>query len=187
MNPERALFEDKIRKEKVNFKTGKSCYICGGRDMVFSAEDMATIAEICSQEEIYDLLFKRRFEGRPYTIADAEKFITWLKQGWVDDSYFVFLIRNDENKIIGAIDIKSADLESAEVGYWADKNEPGFMTAALEEIVVIAKNAGYKKLWAKVLTSNNKSIGVLERNQFQKNPDIQKEEDREYYIFEKIL
>jgi RimJ/RimL family protein N-acetyltransferase len=137
------------------------------------------------EKNIYDLLFAKRFEGRPYTDKDARGFIDWLKGGWKNQTHFVFIVRKSGSEIIGAIDIKSANLERAEVGYWADENYRGFMTNTVKQLCLLAKDVGFVKLFADVRTDNNKSIGVLERAGFvlvDGNP-----EKKDYIEYEKQL
>lgn len=185
-SPEKPRFNSKIDKEVLNFKTGETYHLLGGSEMKLSEGDISRIVEICSQEEIYDFLFRRPLQGKPYTEENAKWFASWLQKGWEDNTHFVFIIRNTLDQIVGAIDIKSPDLERAEVGYWADRNSGGFVTNALHEMVSVAKDAGYKKLYAQVLPNNAKSSGVLERAGFDRQEDMQVE-DRTYNFFEKII
>lgn len=180
-------FESLIESYISNFKTGEICRMIGGIKMTFSDEDVKDISRICSQEEVYDILFKRKLGGKPYTEENAQLFISWIKRGWKEQTHFVFIIRDSKNRIIGAIDIKSPDLESSEVGYWADKLASGFMTNALQSLEEIATRAGYKSLYAKVVAHNKKSMGVLERAGFAKRAGSKLVEDREYVEFDRKL
>ena len=175
-------FEKVIIRKITNAKTGEICTLNGGREMSFKEEDFRTIAEKCSQKEIFDLLFKERFGEKGYTEENARQFVDWVCRGWREKSHFVFFVRNDVNNIIGAIDIKSANLEVAEVGYWADRNNSGFMTNTLKELTIIAQEAGYKKLVAKVLTTNDKSFRVLERANFTKVEEEKKSDKIFFYL-----
>ncbi len=154
--------------------------------MKFSDEDINRIADICSQEEIYNFLFKELFNGKPYTVESAKFFVSWLQKGWETGTHFVFIIRNNTNEIVGAMDIKSPSLESGEIGYWADKNSSGFVTNALKELMVTAEKAGYKRLVADILIGNDKSGGVLERVGFVKKGEKELK-DKKYYTFEKVI
>lgn len=186
---EKPVFNEKIEKEILNFKTGEKYKLLSGQDMVFSKEDIEQITSICSQEEVYNILFKIRFKDRPYTTEDATQFTQWVEKGWNDRTHFVFFVRNNENKIIGAVDIKSPDLNRAEVGYWTDKDSSGFMTNALIELCSIAKDAKYKKLFGEVRPENPKSSAVLERAGFE-YVGVNKREynkDTDYLVYEKNL
>ena len=182
---EKKIFGPPIQQEVTNFSTGEKYTLCGGEEMPFSEKDIDKIAKICSQKNIYDMLFAKRLEGRPYTDKEAQGFIDWLKDGWKNQMYFVFIVRKSDGEIIGAIDIKSADLERAEVGYWADENYRGFMTNTVKQLCSLAKGVGFVKLFAGVRFDNGKSIGVLERAGFvlvDKNP-----KEKDHIEYEKQL
>ncbi|HTK03360.1 MAG TPA: GNAT family N-acetyltransferase [Alphaproteobacteria bacterium] len=151
-----------------------------------SESDLEIIAKICSEELIYKVLFKEKFEGKPYTLESAKWFINWAKEGWDKNEWFVFLIRNPENKIVGAVDIKSNNLESAEIGYWMTNEVKGLMTNAVIELCNIAKSAGYKSLYGLTVLDNKNSQGVLVRAGFTNEGEIEKE-GKEYLKFTKVL
>ncbi len=179
-------FAKKIEKRIINFKTGEYYKLLGGLEISLSEKDIISIQETCSQKEIYNILFKLRFHDKPYTLEDANLFVKYVQEGWKNSTHFVFLIRNTENKIVGAIDIKSPDLDRAEVGYWADVNSRGFMTNALTEICSIAKKAKYKKLFAEVRPDNYKSAAVLQRVGFVEVGTNEREYNKgvRYRVFE---
>jgi len=162
------IFEQNIKREVVNFLTGEKYEMVGGLDTVFSEEDIRKITEICCRPNTYDILFKNRFAGKPYSEENARSFVNFIKSGWENQTHFVFIIRKLDSEIIGAIDIKSANLDRAEIGYWTDENYSGFMTNTVNELLSLAKEGGFKKLFAGVLARNNKSIAVLERSGFVK-------------------
>ncbi len=169
--PKINIFEQNIRRGIVNFLTGEKYEMVGGLDMTFSEEDIRKITEICSRPNTYDILFKKRFNGKPYTEENARSFVNFVKSGWENQSHFVFIIRKSDSEIIGAIDVKSADLDRAEIGYWTDENYSGFMTNTVNELLSLAKEGGFKKLFAGVLARNSKSVGVLERYGFLKTKE----------------
>lgn len=186
---EKPNFGEKTEKEITNFKTGEIYKLTGGKDVKFSDTDIREIALICSQEEVYSVIFKVRFNNRPYTIHDASRFVEWVNKGWKEGTHFVFFVRNTENKIVGAIDIKSPNLNRAEIGYWTDVNSSGFMTNALIEICYIAKDAKYKKLFGEVHPNNTKSSAVLERAGFKEVGVNEREYNKgvQYKVYEKNL
>lgn len=155
-------------------------------DSVFSEEDYQTITKICSQELIYDRLFKELFNGEPYTMDKAKGFVSRARDGWQNNDKFVFLIRNDKGKIVAAMDIKSDNTEEAEIGYWASKDEPGIMTNSVVALCQIAKEAGYKSLYGLTVPDNEKSQKVLARSGFEKAGEV-KERNKTYIKFTKIL
>ncbi|MCL5017315.1 MAG: GNAT family N-acetyltransferase [Patescibacteria group bacterium] len=181
-----SIFGSQIKKEITNFSTGEKYEMLGGADMVFSDDDIKKITKICSQKNAYDILFKKRLNGKPYTEEDARSFVKWIKGGWNDQTHFVFIVRKQDSEIIGAIDIKSRDLNRAEIGYWADENYRGFMTNAVVELCSLAKGVGYAKLFAGVLARNSRSIGVLERAGFKKIKE-DKKDGEDHFQYEKAL
>lgn len=176
-----------IKEEIINFKTSEKCKLVSNENPeIFSEKDINKIVEICNQEAVYDFLFRSRLEGRPYTSDDAKGFIKWMAEGWIEQKWFVFLVRNDRNEIIAAIDIKSNNLESAEIGYWADQNNSGTISNAVEKIIELAKKAGYKSLYATTKPENERSQKVLLRNVFARDGEMQKPNGLRYK-FSRIL
>jgi RimJ/RimL family protein N-acetyltransferase len=181
------IFKNNIKKEIVNFLNKEKYQLVGGDDMVFTETDINKITKICNQKDTYELLFKNRLNGRPYTQKDAQDFIDWLKKGWKDQTHFVFFVRKNDGEIIGAIDIKSNDLSRAEIGYWGDENYRGFMTNTLEQLISLAKNAGFVRLFAGVRSDNLKSLGVLERANFKKTGEEKEVKGYPHLEYEKLL
>ena len=91
----------------------------------------ARVTSICNQSTVYRNLFQERLKGARYTLSDADEFLAWATAGWKLSTHFVFFIIDDQFGIVGAIDIKSAELDNAEIGYWADSNHPGNITNAV--------------------------------------------------------
>lgn len=89
------------------------------------------------------------------------------------------MVRDSQKEILAAVDIKTADLNEGEVGYWATSEKPGVMTAAVKKLSEIAKEAGYKKLYALVRFTNDKSSAVITRAGFQFIGKIKYKENNE--------
>ncbi len=149
-------------------------------------EDLEQVAEICNEGLVYDTLFRGKFEGRPYTSEDAKGFTDWAKQGWNNNDKFVFLIRDPQNRIVGAIDIKSNNTEAAEIGYWASSTTPGIMTNAVKALCDIAKDAGYKQLYGLTVPNNERSQKVLLRAGFS-DEGLADRKGKEYLKFTRDL
>jgi RimJ/RimL family protein N-acetyltransferase len=146
---------------------------------VLSKNNIFEIIAICNQEDIYSLLFRDKLNGERYEEPNAQSFVAWANKGWQDGTYFVFIIKNQDDKVIGAIDIKSNNSDLAEIGYWASDNFPGFMTNAVSGLIEQAKNAGCHSFVAYTKLENNKSKGVLSRSGF----DYVGQEERQKGIF----
>ena len=176
-----------MNKEKLieNFKThetGKLFPLCA--DFCLTDDDFRQISEICHQPSVYEL-FKERLQGKEYTISDAKGFYDWANSGWNEDKFFVFLIRDSNGKICCAVDIKSNNLDGAEIGYWASEDSPGFITNAVEKLCEFGKEKGFKMLYGLTVPQNLKSQNVLMRAGFKNCGKVQ--EKKEYFRFEKVL
>lgn len=135
------------------------------RTAKITEQDLGRIATICARPLVFNRLFSKR--GDTYTVDNARFFTDQVGEiGWQNGTAFTYVIRNESGDIVGAIDIKSGDREQAEVGYWADEENPGYMTNACIAICTAAQNAGYKKLFAEIAPDNEKSSGVIERAGF---------------------
>jgi len=134
--------------------------------LALTDEDVETIVTICNEDLVYNMLFRERLNGQPYSRQDAQGFLSWAREGWQSDEWFVFLIRNSRNRIIGAIDIKTKTADAAEIGYWVSSTSPGIMTNTVLQLCDIAKVAGYKSLFALTTLENEKSARVLLRANF---------------------
>ncbi|MBU4209846.1 GNAT family N-acetyltransferase [Patescibacteria group bacterium] len=174
-NKTKILFITPIKEVITNHKTNEECFLVSNENgSKFTKADLTKITQICNQPLVYNFLFKYKFKGRSYRINDAKKFIEWIVEGWTKQKWFVFFIRNSQNEIIGAIDIKSNNLELTEVGYWADYNHSGIITNATQTLIKLAKRVGYKKLYATTMPNNSRSQNVLTRNGFIRDGEMQK-------------
>jgi len=170
-----------------NFLTREKFFLCRADGSSYGLEEAAKqIAAACSQPSIYEFLFEKELEGRPYEAKHAKEFLEWAKKGWEEAAYFVFLVKDRSDKIVGSLDIKSAELDGAQIGYWSDENAQGFMTNAVKTLCNIAKEAGYRSLRAIALMHNPRSAGVLKRAGFKFKYMTKKGED-EYLNYEIIF
>lgn len=78
----------------------------------------------------------------------------------------MFFLTDSAGLITAAIDIKSADRNQAEVGYWCSEHHRGVMINTLTELISLAQEAGFRALFAFVRKDNPASIKVLEKNGF---------------------
>lgn len=129
-------------------------------------ERLAQVVAICNQPAVYELLFAERLGGAPYGPEMAERFFAWGRRGWAEQTHYLFLLLSPAGEVAGAIDIKSADRDSAETGYWLHSGHSGVMTNALVALTELARDAGYRELHAFVRLDNPRSAGVLTRAGF---------------------
>jgi len=145
---------------------GKYQLISFDGSLKISDQDIEDIVRICNEQSIYNFIFKAKLNNEKYTRKAALSFINFAWNGWRNNTHFVFIIKNEESRIVGALDIKSFNLDDAEIGYWLSAQESGVMTNAVTELIKLAQRVGYKKLSALVSSDNNRSQGVLQRNNF---------------------
>lgn len=148
--------------------------------------DLEKLTEVSNEELVYNVIFKEKLNGEPYPQSKAQSFFDWGKEGWDKNEYFVFAIRDPRGEIVGNMDIKSANLESAEIGYLISKDHPGVMTNAVVALCDIAKNAGYKSLYGLTVSDNEKSQNVLLRAGFINLGPVE-ENGKQYFKFVKKL
>ena len=121
------------------------------------------IARVCSEPVIYRRLFETRLNGRPYGLADAQRFLSWGEGCWREESGYVFVITHPSQGIVGALDIKSPNRDEAEIGYWLSAGHSGVMSNAVSLMRDLAWTAGYRGLFALTDPDNARSHAVLAR------------------------
>lgn len=132
-----------------------------------SESNLDQITAICNEPEIFNWLFSERCPDGVYKKSDAKSFLTWAHQGWEKGEYFVFFMLTPTGEIAGCIDIKENNLDKSEMGYWVSQYHKGLGTPATEVLCEVAKNAGFKKLFAGLKPENKRSEKVLIRNNFE--------------------
>jgi RimJ/RimL family protein N-acetyltransferase len=172
-------FAASLRRLVLRFPTQEPCVLQAlDENVTWTPQDETAIAIICNEPLIYHRLFHKRLGGQPYSLAKAQGFLRWAKQGWRDRSWFVFLLRDSNDQVVGAIDIKSTHTEGAEIGYWASATSPGVMTNAVFELCDVAREAGYRQLFALIAPDNVQSLGVVSRAGFVQTEDLTRDGTR---------
>jgi RimJ/RimL family protein N-acetyltransferase len=182
------IFNPPISLAITHFKTHEAWQMFS-IDSSFTAQeqDFLRIKEICNEPLVYRWLFEEMLDSKPYSLEKAKSFISWAQEGWEEQTYFVFLIRDEKGVIQAAIDIKSNNLDESEIGYWASRDKPGIMTNAVRALCGLAKQAGYNKLFADVQVANNRSVKVLKRANFSLEKDFIKNGERYYRYWKELL
>ncbi|MCA9382766.1 GNAT family N-acetyltransferase [Candidatus Dojkabacteria bacterium] len=175
-----------IRNSVTNYHTNQKA-ILTSIDSSFEIVEsqLEDIVKICNQDGVYDWLFNVNLEGNAYTLEKAQSFADHCQKSWDEMSSFKFWLLEDK-RVVAALDIKSDNLESAEVGYWADANTPGYMTNALNELCNIASAAGYRSLYTLIRPANIASRNLAERAGFDYQGYI-KENDKKYCKYTRTL
>ncbi|KKU88521.1 MAG: putative acetyltransferase [Microgenomates group bacterium GW2011_GWF2_47_9] len=185
---QRVIFAGPISEQIQNFKTGEKCLLLSSESKTkLGRGDIDKIISICNQKPAYEMLFRQRLEGKAYGYEQAHRFVKRIIEGWVEQKSFAFLIRNSSGELIGVVDIKSNDLKRAEVGYWSDQNHSGIMSNVVAKLIELAKNAGYKILFATTRLDNERSQKVLLRNGFLNKGEVEKPGLGTRLLFEREL
>ncbi len=136
------------------------------RNQARESEILNTIVSICNQDLVYNNLFAFKLAGIPYDISKAQEFKQNAIEGWANKTHFVFGIFDPIHNYVGSIDIKSNQLDGAQIGYWMDCNHKGVMSLAINQLLIIARKLGFTKLCARAKTTNLASQRVLIKNGF---------------------
>jgi RimJ/RimL family protein N-acetyltransferase len=129
-------------------------------------EDLHRVVEICNQPLILDHLKQTLTDGQPYTMNFAQDLVHVGEMGWETGAGFVYFIRDAQRRVVGAMDIKSNDLD-AEIGAWTDAESPGYVTNAVACLTELARQAGFNSLYSLVDPNNDRSIAVMRRSGWQ--------------------
>lgn len=176
-----------ISVKLINYLTGEQGRLIPlDRKENISDADIKQITSICQRPKIFNLLFAElpAFKGRGYERKDAVHWVNDMgRKGWDNFSNFVYIVRDSQGQIVAGLDIKTPNLENAEVGYWADENHPGWMTNAVISLVEIARSTGFHKLFGLVRKTNSASMRVLKRAEFVE-VEPSKEMKKHYKRFE---
>lgn len=174
------------RSDIIQYKSNKKYNFVPASEISPDNDFIRHITNICNEELIYNRLFKKACEGKEYPLEKAEGFLSWAKMGFEENTHFVFILISERNHPVGAIDIKSNDTKSAEIGYWLSKDHGGLMTNAVTELLKQAKNNGFKSLYGMSEIDNLKSQKVLIRAGFE-NQGQAARNSKEYYKYIKYL
>ena len=166
----------------LNVRTGVQYQLVTADCVTPSDAQLENIAQICNEQAIYDFLFRERLGGRSYTKENASEFLSWATAGWREQSHFVFLLLAPSALVVGALDIKSPDRATAEIGYWCSHFHRGLMSNAVAVLVRIAGDAGFHALWARVRNDNEASRKVLQRNGFIHQGAWENDSSRSWYL-----
>ncbi len=145
------------------------------------------LVSVCNEPEIYDFLFRILLKGAAYSVPNAKYFLDKAAQGWREQSHFIFVSLDSNQEICGAMDIKSNNRKRAEIGYWASQDHVGITSRSVGVLCEIAAQAGFESLFAYVKTTNPKSIAVLERNGFLKEPEVDHTKEYPRFLFVRKL
>ena len=130
------------------------------------------LVSVCNEPLIYSSLFRDLFAGRPYSVDDANGWLTWVRDGWLYSSHFAFVVLDDRECIVAACDIKCAQPENAEIGYWCSATASGVMSNAARAMIDLAARAGFQSFIAYTRPGNVRSEHVLDRLGFSRAESV---------------
>ena len=128
-----------------------------------SPEVISNIVKICNEPLVYRWCFKELCDGEPYPDRLAFKWLDWASEGWSQASHFVYAVTDVGGSIVAACDIKSANRDGAEIGYWASSLHRGIMTNAVRAMIDLADQCGFQTLFADIHPENHRSLAVIRR------------------------
>jgi RimJ/RimL family protein N-acetyltransferase len=128
-----------------------------------SQKNLEDITTTCNEKLVYEWCFRGLCKGNPYPQSLASDWIKWGTEGWEKSTHFVYAVTDADGSVAAAIDIKSPDLERAEIGYWSSANHRGIMTNAVRAVVDLADKAGFRVLFADIHPENRRSLAVIRR------------------------
>ena len=175
-------FPHPLRIPVMNHVSGRAYELVRACEVSCDSSNLARIAAICNEPDVYDWLFRGPLEGRPYKEEQARQWLQWSEGGWSSGSHFVFAVLDGEKNVAAACDIKSKE-PKAEIGYWTSRRHRGIMTNAVIAMCTLAANAGFQGLFAQTKKENYRSQAVLERAGFARS----RSEHSEYERFELFL
>lgn len=174
-------------RDLVNVKTGRPYRLVRGDSVAATDERVAEIVAICNEPAVYDFLFRERWDGVAYIADDARRFLAWIADGRARGTHFVFFVLDATGAVVACADVKSADVDGAEVGYWASSAHAGVMTPAVAALTDAARAAGYRRLYATTRPENERSQAVLLRNGFVRRADDVQKPTGVRRLFERTL
>jgi len=149
----------------INLKNNKVAtlfVVDNGTDL--SPNDLLRLEEIFNQEECHKM-FEPKFLDRRFTSRDLASFINWSK---LNSNYYLFLIKDDQQNIVGGIDLQIKDRQSASIGFWQDCQASGYISGGLSCLLPEIHNAGFINIDSYTEPTNIKAMKVLYRQGFIK-------------------
>lgn len=164
----------------VNHLTGEYYRLVPCNLITPTSDRVAEVAAICNEPLVYKRLFRRVMDGLPYPSEKATEWFSWASDGWREQTHFCFAVLTGAGKIAAACDIKSANPDGAEIGYWCSMHEAEIMTNAVIAMCELARQSGFRSLMAGARHGNFRSRAVLSRAGFWLDSN-RRTADRDYF------
>ena len=127
------------------------------------------LVSICNEQLIYSFLFNDLLGGEPYSVDHASAWLVWARKGWREATHFAFVVVDVNTRIVAACDIKTSQSVNAEIGYWCSLDATGVMTNAVQAMLHLAGEAGFRSFQAYTRPDNVRSARLLRRLGFSQN------------------
>jgi len=176
-------FPSNISIPVMNYLTDSTYFLRRADEIEPTDEIHERLITIGNEPRVYSWLFEERLKGEAYGMTMAKGFFEMGTNGWRNHEQFVFILLTEDGCPAASIDIKSADINSAEIGYLCSIEHRGLMTNTVLALVSLATEAGYRMLWARSLKENKESSRVLVRAGYTYN-DKRSTECETYDYFE---
>lgn len=151
-----------------NALNGETYLLCPFHQIDATPQTLKTIASICNEPLVYRWCFRKLCEGQPYPTEMASDWLKLSTEGWKNDTHYVYVVTDSAGQIAAACDIKSSNLDRAEVGYWSSAYHRGIMMNSVRAMIQLADEAGFRVLFADIHPENERSLAVIQRCDFDK-------------------
>lgn len=131
-----------------------------------SQNDFEDLEKILNQPEIYKL-FGKALDGKRIDKDRIKSILDFYIKGFEEKDCFLYLIRNSQERIVGAIDLQRQGDKSFSIGFWANNRKKGFISGALNKLKDVLNKEKIKNLDSYIEPENEDAKRVLERNGFE--------------------
>lgn len=167
--------------EVINHLTGNRFTLARVVDIERSEAQFDRITSICNEPVVFSSLFSEMFPEGRYPPSAAHDFVNWATDGWEQGTHFVFATLDPDGLVVSTCDIKSNQVEDAEIGYLCSAAHTGVMTNSVTAMLALAVEAGFLSFIAHVRADNTASQRVLERIGFLRDGESPPGSNRHRY------
>jgi RimJ/RimL family protein N-acetyltransferase len=111
-------------------------------------------------------LFDSYKVGNKINEIGTKKYINYAIKSWGIGSNFIYFILDENDIVVGSIDLQKENDESASLGFWISPEKLGFMTNILNYFLKLKVVRNYKTINSYTKPTNLKAINLLRRLNF---------------------
>ncbi len=171
--------------EVINHLNGRRFTLARVADIERSQAQFERITSICNEPMVFSSLFTEMFPEGRYPQSAARDFVNWATDGWDRGTHFVFATLDSDGLVVSTCDIKSNQVEDAEIGYLCSAAHTGVMTNSVMAMLALAVEAGFLSFIAHVKADNTASQRVLKRVGFRRGGESSPGSNRHRYRADK--